>query len=119
MDCLWNGHRDTSHGGYVWSIDGDRAADATKLAYGHVFVLLAGASARQAGHPGADRLIDDATAVIDRHFWDDDKGLLREEFNRDWRPLSAYRGMNANMHGVEALLAAFEATGREIHLERA
>ncbi|PHR20671.1 MAG: mannose-6-phosphate isomerase [Hoeflea sp.] len=119
MDCLWNGHRDTTHGGYVWSIDSDIAADASKLAYGHVFVLLAGASARQAGHPDADRLIDDVTAVIDRHFWDDDHGLLREEFNADWSPLSSYRGMNANMHGVEALLAAFEATGREIYLDRA
>lgn len=119
MDCLWNGHRDTTHGGYVWSINGNAAADATKLAYGHVFVLLAGASARQAGHPDADRLIDDVTAVIDRHFWDDDHGLLREEFNQDWGTFSTYRGMNANMHGVEALLAAFEATGREIYLERA
>jgi len=119
MDCLWNGHRDTKHGGYVWSIEGNMAADASKLAYGHVFVLLAGASARQAGHPDADRLIDDVTAVIDRHFWDDDHGLLREEFHQDWSPLSTYRGMNANMHGVEALLAGFEATGRKIYLDRA
>ncbi|MCY0094213.1 AGE family epimerase/isomerase [Hoeflea ulvae] len=119
MERLWNGHRDTTHGGYVWSIDGNIVADATKLAYGHVFVLLAGANARQAGHPDADRLIDDVTAVIDRHFWDDDKGLLREEFNQDWSTFSTYRGMNANMHGVEALLAAFEATGREIYLDRA
>ena len=119
MACLWNGHRDTTHGGYCWSIDGKTAVDATKLAYGHVFVLLAGASARQVGHPDADRLIDDVTAVIDRHFWDDDKGLLREEFSQDWSTFSNYRGMNANMHGVEALLAAFEATGREIYLNRA
>ncbi len=119
MDCLWNGHRDITQGGYCWSIDGNTAVDATKLAYGHVFVLLAGASAKQVGHPDADRLIDDVTAVIDRHFWDDDKGLLREEFNQDWSTFSTYRGMNANMHGVAALLAAFETTGREIYLDRA
>jgi len=119
MACLWTGHRDAMHGGYCWSIDGKTAVDASKLAYGHVFVLLAGASAKQSGHPDADRLIDDVTAVIDRHFWDDDRGLLREEFHGDWTRFSTYRGMNANMHGVEAMLAAFEATGRETYLRRA
>lgn len=34
-------------------------------------------------------------------------------------PFSSYRGMNANMHSIEALLTAFEATGREVFLERA
>lgn len=120
MAFLWAGHRDADHGGYVWSVAQDGSvADGTKLAYGHVFVLLAGASARKAGHPDADRLISDAEAVIDRHYWDDEAGLLRDEFTRDWQVFSTYRGMNANMHGVEAMLAAYEATGRAFHLERA
>ena len=58
-------------------------------------------------------------AVIDRHFWDEQHGLLRDEFTRDWRPFSTYRGMNANMHGVEAFLAAFVATGERTYLVRA
>jgi mannose/cellobiose epimerase-like protein (N-acyl-D-glucosamine 2-epimerase family) len=113
---LWNRHRDANHGGYVWSVEDNGTADDTKLAYGHVFVLLAAASAKQAGHPDADRLIDDISDVLERHFWDDDRGLFKEEYQRDWTTFSTYRGMNANMHGVEALLAAFEATGRDMYL---
>lgn len=119
MAALARRHRDGAHGGYFWSFDAAGPVDTTKLAYGHVFVLLAGASARQAGHPGADALITDARAVLERHFWDEDAGLLRDEFTRDWQPFSTYRGMNANMHGVEALLASFEATGNAVDLGRA
>ncbi|RST84552.1 AGE family epimerase/isomerase [Aquibium carbonis] len=119
MTFLWDRHRDPVHGGYGWSASTQGVADGTRLAYGHVFVLLAGASARQAGHPHADRLIADVVAIIDGHFWDEAHGLLRDEFAPDWTPFSTYRGMNANMHGVEAMLAAFEATGEALHLERA
>jgi sulfoquinovose isomerase len=119
LDHLWNEHRDTQHGGYAASIRGSRIEDGTKLAYGHVFVLLAAASAKLTGHPEADRLLADVSEVIDRHFWDETHGLLRDEFTRDWTPFSTYRGMNANMHGVEAFLAAFEATGERLFLDRA
>ncbi|WP_425100737.1 AGE family epimerase/isomerase [Tropicibacter sp. S64] len=112
-------HRDSLHGGYLWALDGDAVHDGRKLAYGHVFVLLAGSSAKLAGHPDADALIDDATAILDRHFWEEGPGLFADEWNRDWTPFSTYRGMNANMHGVEALLTAFEATGRESYLNKA
>lgn len=119
MRALWERHRDRDHGGYHWGLVGDAPADAPKLAYGHVFVLLAAASARMAGHPDADRLLADITQVLDRHYWDEDAGLFRDEFTRDWRVFSTYRGMNANMHGVEALLTAHEATGDARFLERA
>ncbi|MFW2543096.1 AGE family epimerase/isomerase [Primorskyibacter sp. 2E107] len=119
MRYLASHHHDADHGGYVWAMDGDRIADGRKLAYGHVFVLLAGASAKMTGHPDADALIDDVTAVLERHFWEEGPGLFADEWNRDWTPFSNYRGMNANMHGTEALLAAYEATGREHYLEKA
>lgn len=119
MDYLWHHHRDTVHGGYVWSCDGEDIADGTKLAYGHVFVLLAASSAMMAGHADARRLFDDIAEVLETRFWDDDHGLFSDEYTRDWTPFSTYRGMNANMHGVEALLAAFEATGETVFLERA
>ncbi|MHB2267322.1 AGE family epimerase/isomerase [Aliihoeflea sp. PC F10.4] len=112
MATLWRNHRDTVHGGYVWSFaPGGTVADDRKLAYGHAFVLLAGASAKMAGHPDANRLIGDVLDVIDRHFWDHDRRRMKEEFSRNWQPFSDYRGMNANMHMSEALLAAAEATG--------
>lgn len=119
MRALARHHRDETHGGYLWSVDADGIRDGRKLAYGHVFVLLAGASAHAAGHPDAQSLIDDATEVLDTRFWEDGPGRFRDEFNRDWTPFSDYRGLNANMHGVEALLAAHEATGAARYLDRA
>lgn len=120
MAFLWTHHRDPRHGGYVWSVGEDNiGGDDTKLAYGHVFVLLAAASALHMGHPDAKRLLDDVAEVLDRRFWDDGAGLYRDEYRRDWTPFSTYRGMNANMHGVEAMLAAYEATGDTLWLDRA
>lgn len=119
LSFLRTRHRDTANGGYFWAVAPGRVVTDTKLAYGHVFVVLAGASAHLAGHPDARALIEDAVAIIERHFWDEARGLLRDEFTRDWQPFSAYRGMNANMHGIEAFLAAYEATGAEVHLARA
>ncbi|WP_410217277.1 AGE family epimerase/isomerase [Paracoccus sp. (in: a-proteobacteria)] len=119
MEYLWTRHRDATYGGYLWALDGDVPVEGPKLAYGQVFVLLAASSARMVGHPDADRLLSDAAEVLDRHFWDEDAGLFRDEFTRDWEAFSTYRGMNANMHGVEALLAAHEATGETEYLSRA
>ncbi len=119
MRYLQSHHRDAEFGGYLWALEGTGIADGRKLAYGHVFVLLAGASAFQAGHPDANTLIDEISDILDRYFWEAEPGLFCDEWNRDWTPFSTYRGMNANMHGVEALLAAFEATGRDVYLNRA
>ncbi|WP_347138477.1 AGE family epimerase/isomerase [Paracoccus sp. SSK6] len=119
MDLLWRGHRDARHGGYVWALRDGAVADGTKLAYGHVFVMLAASTAKLAGHPDADRLLGDIAQVLEDRFWDEAAGLFRDEFTRDWQVFSTYRGMNANMHGVEALLAAHEATGERLHLDRA
>ncbi len=65
MDFLWNGHRDTAHGGYFWSVGDNGPIEATKQAYGHAFVLLAASSAKVVGHPDADRLLDDVSRCPD------------------------------------------------------
>jgi len=119
MDYLWNKHRDGKHGGYLWSLDDDGQGDDNKQAYGHAFVLLAGSSAKLAGHPLADQVIADATEVIEKRFWDDKQGAVREEFGRDWSQISTYRGQNSNMHLTEALMAAYEATGDLAYLRKA
>jgi sulfoquinovose isomerase len=112
MDYLWSAHRDARHGGYFWQVRDGGPADDAKQAYGHAFVLLAGAAARQVGHPEADRLLTDALTVLRNRFWEDRHGAVAEEFTADWRPLGApYRGQNSNMHLTEALMAAYEATG--------
>lgn len=120
MQSLWKHHRDARHGGYLWGFAPDGAiADDRKLAYGHAFVLLAGSSAKMVGHPDADRLIADVMEVIDARFWDHALGRMKEEYARDWQLISTYRGMNANMHMAEALLAATEATGDKAYALRA
>ena len=119
MDYLWNGHRDSRYGGYVWSLDDDGPRDATKQAYGHAFVLLAASSAKLAGHPLADALLADVSEVLDKRFWEERHGAVAEEFAEDWSPAGDYRGQNSNMHLTEALMAAFEATGESLYLTRA
>lgn len=117
--ALLTRHRDALHGGFVWSFGPGGVVDGTKLAYGHVFVLLAASSACQAGHDAAPALLAEIDALITRHYWDEGLGRLSDEYARDWQPFSTYRGMNANMHGAEAFLAAFEATGDDKFLTRA
>jgi mannose/cellobiose epimerase-like protein (N-acyl-D-glucosamine 2-epimerase family) len=103
---------DDRHGG--WHTATDRAgrplADE-KAAYPHVFVVLAAASAAMARRPGAAELLVDALGVIEGRFREPGSGLLREKWDRTWRSLDGYRGGNSNMHAIEALLAASDATG--------
>jgi len=93
-------------------------SDDTKQAYAHGFVILAAASAVAAGHD-ARPLLDDALAVFDRHFWRDADGLAVDVCDRTFEHVDPYRGVNANMHTVEALLAAHDVTGDAMHLQRA
>ena len=67
------------------------------------------------GERGRPELLGEALEVLDTHFWDERAGALVDVWNRDWSSLEAYRGANANMHGVEAMLA----TEDPLWLERA
>lgn len=119
MDFLWTRHRDARQGGYFWSVDDAGAVDASKQGYGHAFVLLAAASALTIGHPLAAPMLADVSEVLDARFWEADHGAIAEEFAADWTPVPGYRGQNSNMHLTEALMAAHEATGERLYLERA
>ncbi|MGI8563188.1 MAG: AGE family epimerase/isomerase [Candidatus Dormibacter sp.] len=112
-------HRDPQHGGYYWTAGADRPIDSAKQGYGHAHVLLAAATAVLADRPEGDRLLQDVTEVLDRRFWSEEEGLFVEEFPRDWAGGSGYRGQNSNMHMVEGLLAAHDATGESEYLRRA
>jgi sulfoquinovose isomerase len=110
---------DHESGGWFPSLGPDGPRDTHKQAYDHAFVVLAASSATMAGRPGAHELLDSALAVLAGHFWDDAAGALVDVWDRDWSLLEPYRGSNANMHGVEALLAASDATGDLGWAERA
>jgi sulfoquinovose isomerase len=119
MRYIWEKHRDTRHGGYVWSVDDNGVANGSKQAYGHAFVLLAASSAKLVGHPLADQMIADVTGIINTRFWDEQSGSVKDEYNQNWSQLLPYRGQNANMHMTEGLMAAFEATGNRDYLAKA
>jgi sulfoquinovose isomerase len=102
---------DQVHGGWFAAIGPDGSVDDAKQAYGHAFVLLAASSASAAGVEGAAALLDEASWVHDARFWDEDAGLVVEGWDRSWSHLDDYRGINANMHTVEAYLAVGDVTG--------
>lgn len=111
-------HRDAHTGGYAWTIRDGRAEDHTNHCYGVAFVLVAYSHARMAGIDAASAWMDETWNLLERHFWDADAGLYRDEADADWH-FTSYRGQNANMHMCEAMLTAFEASGERRYLERA
>ncbi len=119
LDFLLKHHLDQDYGGFHWTVEGLLPVEGPKLAYGHVFVLLAASSAHQIGHPKAATLLEQVSEILTTRFWEPSYGRFADEFTRDWQPFSDYRGINANMHGVEGLMAAFEATHDNTYLTKA
>ncbi|HSK26894.1 MAG TPA: AGE family epimerase/isomerase [Jiangellales bacterium] len=111
--------RDPRHGGWYASATATGPVGADKRAYEHAFVVLAASSAAAAGRPGAEDLLATALDVVETRFWRDADGLLVDVWDRTWTDLEPYRGVNANMHGVEAFLAAADVTGDVRWRERA
>ncbi|KRF40298.1 AGE family epimerase/isomerase [Terrabacter sp. Soil810] len=102
---------DGEHGGWFASVHGDGSPDiADKRAYEHAFVVLAATSASAARRPGADELLDGALQTFEQRFWRESDGLALDVWDRTWTDLEDYRGVNANMHSLEALLAAWDVT---------
>ena len=109
---------DEANDGWFASVDADGQPDTTKSAYTHAFVLLAASTATVAGRPGAAELLGRAAEVLRSRFLTE-AGLYAERWDAAWTELEPYRGVNANMHGVEAALAAYDATGDAAFLDRA
>ncbi|WP_370296201.1 AGE family epimerase/isomerase [Rossellomorea marisflavi] len=112
-------HRDHQHNGYFFEMNGTEVENPAKMAYGHAFVLLASSIAYKAGIEEAKDVMENVYDVLETHFWDEDHGLYRDEWNADWTSLSPYKGQNPNMHLCEAMLSSYEATGNELYLRRA
>lgn len=120
LAALNTAFRDREHSGWFTSLSADGSVrDDSKGAYAHAFVVLAAASATAAERPGAEELLGEALAVINRHFWQESEGMCAESFDRSFAAAEEYRGLNSNMHMVEAFLAAAEATADDLWLERA
>lgn len=112
--------KDAEHGGWFPGVQADGTPlKSGKQCYAHAFVILAASSALLAGRPGAETLLQEALSVYDRYFWDEAEGMARDTWNMEFTELDTYRGLNANMHSVEAFLAAADAAGNALYRERA
>jgi sulfoquinovose isomerase len=111
--------RDRDSDGWVTSVDSAQESPDEKACYTHAFVVLAASSASVAGLPGGRELLDEAFEVWNQRFFDAEAGMFVDSWNRSFTQLSDYRGVNANMHGVEALLAAADVTRDDMLRERA
>ena len=124
LDALSTSLHDDEYGGWFSALDatGEQARPVEpirKEAYAHAFVILATSASYLAGHERGRALLDEALADQDAHWWEPSYGRVANSWNRDWSECEEYRGLNANMHTVEAYLAAFDATGERRWLDRA
>ena len=119
FDGLLTTLRDSTNGGWFESSADATSPDAVKNAYTHAFVVLAASAAAAAGHPDGRGLLDEALDIVAARFWDENYGMCADTWTADWTELDDYRGINANMHMVEALLAAVDAGAPTIWRERA
>ena len=110
---------DDINGGWYPGITADGKILTGKQCYMHAFVILAASSAVLAGRPGASELLKEALAIYDKRFWNDEEGLSCDTWNTEFTVCDPYRGLNANMHTVEAFLAVADVTGNEVYRERA
>lgn len=111
--------RDAEHGGWYPAVAADGTPAPDKTAYAHAFVVLAASSAAAAGLDGGAHLLADALALFEKRFWDEDAGRAVDTWDTAFTALGEYRGINANMHTVEAFLAAADVTGERLWRDRA
>lgn len=110
---------DDANGGWYAGLTANGDILPNKQCYAHAFVILAASSGVLADIPGAKELLDDALALYDLRFWNEEEGLSCDTWNTEFTVLDDYRGLNANMHTVEAFLAAADVTGDEKYRVRA
>lgn len=110
---------DNVNGGWYAGLTSEGDVLETKQCYAHAFVILAATSGILAGRNGAEKLLADALDIYDKYFWREDEGLSVDTWNTEFSALSEYRGLNANMHTVEAFLAVYDGIGDKKYLERA
>lgn len=110
---------DTKNDGWYAGLTKEGEMLPNKQCYAHAFVILASSSALLAGIEGAEELLKEALAVYDRYFWDEEKGLAVDTWDTAFETCDDYRGLNANMHTVEAFLAVADALGEEKYRIRA
>lgn len=118
VKSLLEDFHDTTNGGFHSSL-GESPNAATKSAYDTAFVLFASSSAYAAGVSEAREVAGIALDTMLNRFWRDDLGIFSNSFNADFSLSEPYLGANANMHSVEALMAASTALNDPSLLDKA
>ena len=122
-DAALNGLRgelkDFQNGGWYAGVTADGGILPNKQCYAHAFVILAATSAFLAGRDGAKELLDEALKLYDERFWNEEEGLSCDTWNTEFTKLDDYRGINANMHTVEAFLAVADTLKDDTYRVRA
>ena len=111
--------KDKENGGWYAGLTPEGEIVPDKQCYAHAFVILAASSAMLAERPGAEQLLQEALELYDRRFWNEEEGMSCDTWNTEFTVMDDYRGINANMHTVEAFLAGADAAGLEQYRERA
>lgn len=112
-------HRDYEHGGYYQKASEHTAEKTNKMTYVHAFSLFALSTAFIAGVHEVESRIDETFTFLEDKLWDSKYKLYVDESSNDFTKIHPYRGQNCNMHMVEALLGAYEATTNSNYLNRA
>lgn len=110
--------RDRRYGGWFAHVQ-DGEGHGSKDLYGLAHIIMASATATAAGISGAAALLGEALDLLEHRYWEPRAHAGIDSFDERLQNAAPYRGMNANMHLTEALLAAFEATGERELLQRA
>ena len=110
---------DKRNGGWYAGLKPDGSHLPDKQCYAHAFVILAACSCLEYGRPGARDLLSMALEIYEEFFWDEAEGLARDTWNTSFTSCDPYRGLNANMHSVEAFLAVADVTQKEEYRKRA
>ena len=119
VDGLLGELNDKENGGWYAGINADGSIIPSKQCYAHAFVILAACSASLIDVNGAKELLSEALEIYDRFFWDEEEGMAFDTWDTGFGDLSDYRGLNANMHTVEAFLSAADVLHDEKYRARA
>lgn len=111
--------QDKKSGGFFAGITVKGEILSLKQCYAHAFVILAATSGVLAKIDGANKLLDTALKIYDEKFWDEKEGMAVDTWSTDFKQLSEYRGINANMHTVEAFLAVADTLDEKKYRARA
>ena len=118
LDYVENVHWMADKKGYAFTLQDHKPKDANQSGYGYSFVLLAYAACRKAGVVTDNAPLDRVWDLLEERFFDPKFGLYADKMDSDGK-LVAYRGYGTNLHVVDALNAAFEATRDDKFLQRA